>query len=252
MSPAAGAALSSGQEQPEPEYQQLMHDIFHALSQPLSTLACLIEINLLVSRPAKRTRHDLQVALKQTQSVTRLFRGFRELVEAGDPQQDQQALNLTDCLVEEVANFLPVAENQSVKLLLVCEAAPSNRKCLVRFQGSRLRQALLCLLEFTIEGCSRGTEIRITAAADRDEVRVTVAGPTECISEAVIAKAGAAKARVPASIASTEMKQRELKRRLALAIARRIFEGANGTLRVLDGAKELRLEVCLPLVSPSE
>jgi signal transduction histidine kinase len=249
VSTAAGLALISGQEQSEAEYQQLMKDIFHELSQPLSTLTCLLEVNLLMPRPAKRTRHDLQIALKQTHSVMRLIRGLRELVEAGDAQQDQQTLNLTDCLVEAVADLLPVAEKQSVKLVLVCEAG-SDSTCLVRFQASRLRPGLLRLLEFTLEGCSRGTELQITAAADRDAVRVTVAVPTESVPEAVIAKAGAVKTRVPASDGSADIKQRELKRRVRLAIARRIFEGAAGRLMVLHGTNGLCLEVCLPLVPP--
>ena len=76
MTPAASQAMNPvvpGQELPEREYQQLLHDIFHDLSQPLSTLTCLLEVNLLVSRPAKRTRHDLQIALKQIHAVTRLM-----------------------------------------------------------------------------------------------------------------------------------------------------------------------------------
>ena len=247
MSTAASPALISGQEQSEAEYQQLMKDIFHDLSQPLSTLTCLLEVNLLMPRRAKRTRYDLQIALKQTHAVMRLIRGLRELVEAGDAQQDQQTLNLTDCLVEAVADLLPVAEKQSVKLVLVCEAG-SDSRCLVRFQASRLRQGLLRLLEFTLEGCSEGTEIQITAATDRDAVRVTVAVPTESVPQAVIAKAGAVKTRVPASDGSADIKQRELKRRLRLAIARRIFESAAGRLIVLHGRNGLCLEVCLPLV----
>jgi signal transduction histidine kinase len=224
-----------------------MHDIFHDLSQPLSTLTCLIEVNLLVSRPAKCMRHDLQIALKQTHSVMRLIRRLRELVASGDPQEDQQVLNLADCLREVVADLLPVAEKQAVKLALLCDAASSG-KCLVSFQDSRLRQGLLRLLEFALEGCPGGTEIQITAAADGDVARVMVAVPTVQPAEVVVAQAGA-HGKTGASADSMNVKQRELKRRLALAIARRIFEGADGSLHGRNGANALCLEVRLPLVS---
>ncbi len=248
-SPALNPAVSPGGEKVEGEYQQLMHDIFHELSQPLSTLTCLLEVNLLVSRPAKRTRHDLQIALKQTQSVMRLFRGLRELVEAGDPKQDQQVLNLADCLHEVIADIVPVAEKQNVKLALLGEAAISSDKCLVSFQASRLRQGLLRALEFTLEGCPGGMEIQITSAADGDVARVIVAVPTVQPPKVVVAKADAHGNRVASVDDSMNVKQRELKRRLALAVARRIFEGADGSLRVQNSTNALCLEVRLPLVS---
>lgn len=248
-SPAIGSTVSRGQETAETEYQQLMHDIFHDLSQPLSTLTCLLEVNLLVSRPAKSTRHDLQIALKQIQSVMRLFRGLRELVEAGDSQQDQQVLNLADCLGEVVADFLPVAVKRNVKVALFCEANASSGKCLVNFQASRLRQGLLRLLEFALEGCPGGTEIQISSAADGAVARVMVAVPRVQPSEVVVAKAGAHGNSVASADDFINVKQHELKRRLALAVARRIFEGAYGSLHVQKGANALCLEVRLPLVS---
>jgi signal transduction histidine kinase len=226
-----------------------MHDIFHELSQPLSTLTCLLEVNLLVSRPAKSTRHDLQIALKQTQSVMRLFRGLRELVEAGDPPQDQQVLSLTDCLSEVAADFLPVALKRNVKVALLCGSNASRGKGLVSVQASRLRQGLLHLLEFALEGCPGGTEIQITSVADGDVARVMVAVPTVQPPEVVVAKAAAHGTSVASADDSMNVKQRELKRRLALAIARRSFEGADGSLHVRKGANALCLEVRLPLVS---
>jgi signal transduction histidine kinase len=241
-------AVSPRRETAEGEYQQLMHDIFHELSQPLSTLTCLIEVNLLVSRPAKRTRHDLQIALKQIHSVVRLFRSLRELLETSDPPQDRQVLSLTDCLREVVADFLPVALKRNVKLALLCGGNASSGKNLVSVQASRLRQGLLHLLEFALEGCPGGREIQVTSTADGEVARVLVAVPTVQPPEVVIAKAGAHGTSVASADDSMNVKQRELKRRLALAIARRSFEGAEGSLQVRNGANAICLEVRLPLV----
>ena len=248
MTPAASPAMNPvvpGQELPEREYQQLLHDIFHDLSQPLSTLTCLLEVNLLVSRPAKRTRHDLQIALKQIHAVTRLMSGLRELVEAGDRQQDHPLLNLGDCLAEVVADLLPVAENRGVKLVLVGGTGTSCGQCLVRLQASRLRQGVLRLLEFALDSGAAGGEIEITAAADGDVGRVVVAIPTVSMAEVE----AEARAKNPVLAGGPSLKQRALKRRLAWAIARRIFEGAGGSLQVQNDAPGLRLEVRLPRVS---
>lgn len=253
MSPAASPALSSTvtarRETAEAEYRQLMHDIFHDLSQPLSTLTCLLEVNLLVSRPAKRMRHDLQIALKQTHSVMRLIRGLRELVGAGDPQEEQSAVNLTDGLREVVADLLPVAEKQNVKLSLVAEVDGSKDQCLVRFQAWRLRQGLLRLLEFAMEGCPRGTEIKITATRGDAAARVAVAIPSLSPRGGIVRKVGTrAKREAPVS-GSAKVKPPELKTRLALVIARRIFESGDGSLQVQHGTAGLCLAVCLPRIA---
>ncbi len=248
-SPALRATPGPGRETAEAEYQQLMHDIFHELSQPLSTLTCLLEVNLLVSRPAKSTRHDLQIALKQIHWVVRLFRSLRELVEAGELPQDRQVLNLADCLREVVADFLPVAAKRNVKVALFCEANVSSGKGLVSFQASRLRQGLLHLLEFALEGCPGGTEIQITAGAAGDVARVGLVIPTVSAPEVAVAKVGSHWTNMASADGPVNGKQRELKRRLALAIARRSFEGADGSLQVQHGANALCLEVRLPLVS---
>jgi hypothetical protein len=177
----------------------------------------------------------------------RLFRGLRELVASGDSQQDQQVLSLTGCLSEVAADFLPVALKRNVKVALLCEVDASSGRGLVSVQATRLRQGLLHLLEFALEGCPQGAEIQITSAEDGELARVMVAVPTVQPPELVTAKAGAQGRSVVSADDSMNVKQRELKRRLALAIARRSFEGADGSLHVRDGANSLCLEVGLPL-----
>ena len=216
-----------------------MGDMFHDLSQPLSTLTCLLEVNLLLSRPAKQTRHDLQIALKQVHSIVRLVRGLRELADAGNVHQDQQVLSVAAYLREVVADLRPVAESANVKLSLICRAGTSSSGCLVNLQPSRLRQALYHLLEFALGSAAAGAEIEIAAGEEDGAARVRVALP-------------ALDSRHPKALAPTaesaERKQCELKQRLGLAIARRIFESVDGSLHTEDGRGRLWLEVRLPLV----
>jgi signal transduction histidine kinase len=225
----AKVGVNAGGSTADGEYQQLMSDLFHDLSQPLSTLTCLLEVNLLLSRPAKRLRHDLKIALKQLHSIVRIVRDLRELADAGNVQQDQQLLPLAGCVRDVVADLLPVAESAKVKLSFI-----SGSDCLVNFQASRLRQGVFHLLEFTLSSAATGTEITITASEDDEAVRL------------VVAVSGIAVSPVVRPAESAEWKHRDVKRRLGLAIARRIFEIADGSLRTERGAEQLWLEVRLP------
>jgi signal transduction histidine kinase len=216
------------------EYEQLMSEMFHDLSQPLSTSTCVLEVNLMVRRSLKQVRHDLKIALQQVRSIVRLFRNLRELWEAGIPQQDQQVLSLPGCLREVLAELLPLAERANVKFSLI-----SSPDCLVKFQTSRLRQALFHLLEFALGSSAAAAEVNIRAAEENDVVRVGLA--ISAIGGEFLAAGSTAE--------SAEWKQRDLQRRLALAIAGRIFESADGTLHAEDSGARLRIEVCLPSVS---
>src|SRR5579872_3381054 len=111
-------------------YRQLISDIFHDLSQPLSTLVCLLEVNLMLSRTVKQWRRDLKIALKQARSIVTHIRALRELWEAGSEPQDEQILSLSACLREAVGDMLPVAESAKKKLYL-----NSSSECRVRFQA---------------------------------------------------------------------------------------------------------------------
>lgn len=235
-SPAIRPAANRGSTDAA-EYQQLMSDLFHDLSQPLSTLTCLLEVNLLLSRSLKQLRHDLKVALQQAHTIVHLFRGLRELWEAGEAQQDQQVFSLAGCLREVAADLLPVAEPAKAKLFLA-----SSSDCLVNIQAGRLRQALSHVLEVALGSAAAGSKVEITASEDNQAVRLTVT--ISSIDERSLKPSAAG------SIAeSAERKQRELKRRLGLAVARRIFESANGGLRTDEDGERLRIDVTLPLAS---
>jgi signal transduction histidine kinase len=242
MDPVANSAVNSGSADADGEYQRLMGEIFHDLGQPLSTLTCLLEVNLLLPRPAQQSQHDLEIALKQVNSIVWLFRSLRELEEAGNAHQDQQVLSLAGWLREVVADLRPVAESAKVGLFLACSS-----ECRVNFQASRLRQALFHLTEFALDSSAPGAEVQVAASEEDEEARVTVA-----ISAVKLSEIGVSGSNTPASggtVESTKAKDGDLKRRLGLAIARRIFERASGTLRTEDEGKRLRLEVRLPLAS---
>ena len=218
-------------------YQELVSDIFHELSQPLSTLTCLLEINLLLSRTVKQWRHDVKIALKQIRSVVWLVRALRELWEAGSAQQNQEVLSVAVCLREVMAELLPAAKSTKAKIFLT-----SSSDCLVNIQPSRLRQGFTSLLNFAMESGGGGAEVKIVANEEGKAAQVTVV-----ISTVDFPSAKAVSGRNAAELA--EGKRRDLKKRLGLAVAWRVFQSADGSLRAEDRGDRLWLEVRLPLVS---
>jgi signal transduction histidine kinase len=205
-------------------------------------------VNLLLSRPAKQVRHDLKIALHQVHFIVRLFRDLRELVDAGSISEDPQRLPLTDCLREVVADLLPVAELAKVKLSLTCKSETPASGCMVNFRASRLRQALFHLLESALGSAVAGAEVTMTTSEDGEAARLTIA--VSALANLPVATLEADESRSKnRTSGSAERKQRELKGRLGLAIARRIFEAAGATLLTQDSEERLWIEVRVPLAS---
>lgn len=231
MSSTTSLEPGTGNSSPAGEARKLMADLLHDLSQPLSTLTCLLEVNLLSPRPAKQSRHDLEVALRQVRCIVSLVRCVRALVEADNSEGGAEIVSLPECLSAVVAELRPLAESAQVGLSLVSTAA-----CQVRFHGKRLRQAFFHLINFAIESSAPNEKVTVTATEKNEEARVTVAA-----SELRFAEMDAAPGR---SAAAAERRQRDLKRRLKLAMAEMIFERAGGSLQSSDGGR--KLEACLP------
>jgi hypothetical protein len=62
------------------DHERVLEDLFHALSQPLTTLGCCLHNAIQEPRTA-----DLQAALLQVEVLNRLFNRIRELVGSSCP-----------------------------------------------------------------------------------------------------------------------------------------------------------------------
>jgi len=125
-------------------------------------------------------------------------------------------------------------------LVKVFYIAPMFRQ--ERPQAGRLRQALFYLLEFALGSAAVGAELKVAVGEEEKALRVTVA-----ISKVVWS--GRKAPALAGNADSTETKPPELKRRLGLAIARRILESAGGRLQVENSGEKSWLEVRLPSAS---
>ena len=75
--PRRGTARVADRETMRGERERVLAEAFHELSQPLSTLTCLLEVTLEFGRPSRR---NLEIAVQQAHSIVGQFRRLRELV----------------------------------------------------------------------------------------------------------------------------------------------------------------------------
>lgn len=202
---------------------QLLADLFHALSQPLTTLRCCLGLSLQKSSAGRQNPRDLEIASQAAESVTRLVAGIRELVESASPPQAHAAANLDECLRGVVEDLGLVAVSARLTVSLVSAASLQ-----VEIEPGRLRQGLFHLLEFALRSCQAGTELSITAAEEGESVGLRVEG------------------RVRDPLLSADGGFPELERRMALAVGRRILTTAGGRLQLQSGSGHLSLTIHLP------
>ena len=77
------------------EREELIGELFHELSQPLTTLTCCLEVCLQKSRRSRR--RDLRIALAQAQTITRLTAQLRQLLDTGRPCHSQEPAQPLAC-----------------------------------------------------------------------------------------------------------------------------------------------------------
>lgn len=201
---------------------QLLADLFHALSQPLTTLRCCLGLSLQKSSAGRQNPPDLEIASQAAESVARLVACIRELVESASPPQAHAAANLDECLRGVVDDLRLVTESMQVTVSVFSAGSMQ-----LQIEPNRLRQALFHLFGFAVRSCQAGRELHITVRENED---------------VVLALCG--RALDPACDANGE--SAELERRLALAIARRIFGTVGGHVQLQSTSGYLSLAVHLP------
>jgi signal transduction histidine kinase len=73
---------------------QTVSELFHELTQPLTTLHCCLELSLKKMPRSAKTRRELRIALQQTEKIANLIAELRELVDPAntrDPRHNSSA-----------------------------------------------------------------------------------------------------------------------------------------------------------------
>ena len=78
----------------EYEPRQLISDLFHQLSQPLTTLRCSLELALLQTLTTEQYREAVGQALSQAEKASWSATAIRELLDAGQVGPDLEVLEL--------------------------------------------------------------------------------------------------------------------------------------------------------------
>lgn len=215
----------------EYEFRELVSDLFHQLSQPLTTLCCSLELALLQTPTVDQYADIVSQALTQTEKASSTTTAIRELFDAGRPAEGGEILELRRAVDDAVADLLPVAESAGVEVRYL-----SGPTCPVWFDASRLRQGLFHLIGFAIGSGGAGDVVSVALAEHGAEVAL----------ELEVSGKG-----IP-SLPSTANSDLQLLRRLGMGIARAIFEAGGGSLTVELDPECRSIEVRLPRKVPSK
>ncbi len=222
------------QNEAAPERQTLISELFHALNQPLTTLRCSLELALYQQGTLEHYRECVQHALEQTGRAVHLVLSIRALVDAEDPGDGREIVQLDSKLQEVVQDFRLVAEAREVSMSLSCDSP-----LLLLAEPRRLHQALFNLVDSTLSGSRPGTELKIQARATAAEAALMVMLTTP--------EASAPGSGELSIVHEVEDTSREQFSGLGPAIARRIFEVASGSFRTIKSGNHVSFEIRLPL-----
>ena len=222
-------AVELATEESADERQQLVSELFHALSQPITALRCSLELAL-HDRAAAPSKENLQTALAHAEKIAQLAIGIRELVQADDPGDERTEIVLEDYLREAMLDMQPVAEAAQVKIQL-----KGKLRGRVISEPRRLRQALFYWLEFALASAAMGSILDLEISQQESRGIGTLS---------ILRKDSGG---LVSGASEVETKSQKLGLRLGLAIAGRIFEAAGGGLQVQEDEHHLRLRFYLPL-----
>ena len=197
---------------PEHEPRQLVSDLFHQLSQPLTTLCCSLELAPLQAPTAAEYGEIVSRALSQAERVSWLATAIRELFDAGQPGGAPEVPELRQAVQDAVGDLLPVAASSGIEIRYLTGPA-----CPVWFDAQRLRQGLFHLLGFVVDSGGHGAAVKIELVENGEKavMTITVSGADGLVNGV-----------------DQKDSQPALMRRLGIGIARAIFEAAGGNFNL--------------------
>ncbi len=101
------------------EPRQLVSDLLHQLSQPLTTLCCSLELAQLQNPTAEQYGEIVSRTLEQAEKASWLATAIRELFDAGQAGEDGEVLELRWVVEDAVTDLLPVAQSAGVQVSLL-------------------------------------------------------------------------------------------------------------------------------------
>ena len=147
------------------EQESLLPELLHALSQPLTSLRCSLEVTLLQPRDSEEYRRRLRESLKLTEDITVLARGIRELIDVEQPVAAPRGVALDKLLRCAVRELLPLADAEGITLSLLC--SPS---LMTQGDAQQLFTAVTHFLSFLLNLARKGEEVSVQAVVEGHEI----------------------------------------------------------------------------------
>jgi hypothetical protein len=212
----------------------VLGELLHSLSQPLTGLRCSLELSLQlplelsIEEVAEQQQESVAAALQQTEKVIGMIQLMREYLDVEPLESKAYSSALTPALQSVIEDLSSIAAVRDIRLRLVgtCTAT-------LPAPESRLRLALQYLIATMIEGQPAGGKVTLLLAEGPAGAVLRVEGERELrvphAREPDQSPTSPPTKRDPARATSTL-------RRARLAIARRVLENAGASL-VFDGAE---------------
>ena len=204
---------------------ELVSEIFHALSQPLTVLECGLEMSLRQDKTVAQLRKRMESLLAAAQVLHQRLLELRALRDANDAGDTAVPVGLERLLLRLREDFAPTANSVNVTLSVTC------RSEFVRGNAARLRDGFFHLFEFVVHNCPAGGTVHVIAQRRSPaelEIRFDSCGPP--------------------GAAPSEPVHAEICKDLALRIAQRSFQAVGGALEFSqERPGQIAAVVMLPL-----
>jgi hypothetical protein len=217
---------------PSPRGPDVLGELLHSLSQPLTGLRCSLELSLQpplelsTEEVAEQRQESVAAALQQTEKAIGMIQLMREYLDVEPPEPKVYWSALTPALRSVVEDLSSIAAVRDIRLRLIgtCTAT-------LPVPESRLRLALQYLIATMIEGQPAGGKVTLLLAEGPAGAVLRVEGERELrVPHAREADATSPLTRRDPARATSTL------RRARLAIASRVLENAGASL-VFDGAE---------------
>ncbi len=216
-----------------PHDQELLGDLLHSLSQPLTSLRCNLELS--IDEVTEQQQRTVSAALQETETVIGMIQLMREYLEA-EQGGGEEAVALMPVLktIGEDLSSIAAPRNIGLRVLGTCAAR-------LRVGELRLRLALQYLILAMIERQPEDSEITL----------LLTEGPAGTVLRAQAEHSlNGPEASRPQKDAGTRELQRDAvrgtMRRMRLAIANRVLETAGAALVLDDGTPGFVLRIPRP------
>jgi hypothetical protein len=220
---------------PLPHGTDVLSELLHSLSQPLTGLRCALELSLELSpeEVAEQRQESISAALQQTEKAIGMVQLMREYLDAEQAGWEADGVALAPALRSVVEELATIAAVGGIELRMVGTCSGT-----LPLPESQLRLALQYLLAATIEGLAAGGKVTLLLGEGPAGVALRVEGDCsfrepgpgdgEHSATCSLTKRDADGATsVPESVL--------ILRRVRIAIARRVLESAGASLIVSDG-----------------